>query len=326
VEKSERLTFPPRLEIRQKSPDFHIPTAPTATLTSQLPKRLHILEKVEALIATTQEAVRELETAVDRKSRQVAVEGRVEFRDGLDQAIAQLTTKRGRLEVFKRERERIKDDIQALLPTEAQNQARKEEQQRFAVLAEKRLHCDRRAHGLIAQLRQVLAERGELSAGMQKSAALFEMPVYGERLGPSALENLLRLLPEDVLAESERWHDLTFGGSRAGKAYVVCVPCLELPETFAHCGIYRFGDMVRLTDEDAAELLSSKSVMTEENWKAVVAAAKAKGNSISSEVDRMKWEGQQQLLAEKARAAHEAVWGKNNPSHPFPGDALAAQV
>ncbi|MGA2271802.1 MAG: hypothetical protein ABSH44_25350, partial [Bryobacteraceae bacterium] len=39
----ERLTFPPRLEIRQKSPDFHIPTAPTATLTSQLPKRLHIL-------------------------------------------------------------------------------------------------------------------------------------------------------------------------------------------------------------------------------------------------------------------------------------------
>ncbi|MGD0698169.1 MAG: hypothetical protein ABSA41_20460, partial [Terriglobia bacterium] len=40
--KSERLTFPPRLEIRQKSPDFHIPTAPTATLTSQLPKRLHI--------------------------------------------------------------------------------------------------------------------------------------------------------------------------------------------------------------------------------------------------------------------------------------------
>jgi len=42
VEKSERLTFPPRLEIRQKSPDFHIPTAPTATLTSQLPKRLHI--------------------------------------------------------------------------------------------------------------------------------------------------------------------------------------------------------------------------------------------------------------------------------------------
>jgi len=43
VEKSERLTFPPRLEIRQKSPDFHIPTAPTATLTSQLPKRLHIL-------------------------------------------------------------------------------------------------------------------------------------------------------------------------------------------------------------------------------------------------------------------------------------------
>jgi hypothetical protein len=44
VEKSERLTFPPRLEIRQKSPDFHIPTAPTATLTSQLPKRLHILQ------------------------------------------------------------------------------------------------------------------------------------------------------------------------------------------------------------------------------------------------------------------------------------------
>ncbi|MGD0697996.1 MAG: hypothetical protein ABSB82_24535, partial [Terriglobia bacterium] len=44
-EKSERLTFPPRLEIRQKSPDFHIPTAPTATLTSQLPKRLHILKR-----------------------------------------------------------------------------------------------------------------------------------------------------------------------------------------------------------------------------------------------------------------------------------------
>ncbi|MGD0695083.1 MAG: hypothetical protein ABSB82_09540, partial [Terriglobia bacterium] len=48
-EKSERLTFPPRLEIRQKSPDFHIPTAPTATLTSQLPKRLHILATVTAL-------------------------------------------------------------------------------------------------------------------------------------------------------------------------------------------------------------------------------------------------------------------------------------
>ncbi|MGD0697116.1 MAG: hypothetical protein ABSB82_20040, partial [Terriglobia bacterium] len=51
-EKSERLTFPPRLEIRQKSPDFHIPTAPTATLTSQLPKRLHI-RNWQSLICTS---------------------------------------------------------------------------------------------------------------------------------------------------------------------------------------------------------------------------------------------------------------------------------
>jgi hypothetical protein len=35
--------FPPRVEIQQKSPDFHISAAPTAAITSQLPKTLHIL-------------------------------------------------------------------------------------------------------------------------------------------------------------------------------------------------------------------------------------------------------------------------------------------
>jgi hypothetical protein len=31
------------VEIQQKSPDFHISAAPTAAITSQLPKTLHIL-------------------------------------------------------------------------------------------------------------------------------------------------------------------------------------------------------------------------------------------------------------------------------------------
>jgi hypothetical protein len=187
---------------------------------------------------------------------------------------------------------------------------------------------------------------------MRRAAESFDLR---DPLDSSRFEDLLRSLPENILAQSEEWHSQFFGlSSESRKTYVVIADNLILAESFSSAGVHSFGDRVQLADEDARELLRRDrrapkgssgpdllppSIVSEEDWAAAVAAAEASGNSVNWEVFRMSREAASRRSLEDARAAHEALWGSslshpfseedarrahermwgNNPRHPFPG-------
>ena len=288
-------------------------------------KHLQIsLKKVETAITRTQERIEELEIDIARVTKDVLNDGRVYLQRKLDEEIAELTTQRGRIDPYNHERARIQAEIEGLFPSPAQVQARAEQQGQFAKLENERLGKDRRADQLLAELRQILRERNELTTEMAKSAELFDLTVSGDALDASRFEQLLASLPEELLASSERWHAWFFGKPKDVKSYVVCEEHLEVRETLAHHGIYRFGELIQLPEKEAREFLRrdrpdperpgqwnylSPSIMTVEAYEAAAAEAKEKGSSVTSmmasEKDKFEWEAKQQYDAARKGGLRE---------------------
>jgi hypothetical protein len=257
------------------------------------------LKNADDSIAEAETSVCELEGVVAALTMKVITHGQRGQQEQLDKAIARLATERGRIGPYKAERARILAAIEALLPNEAQIQTRREAQQEFAKLADARLEFDRTADRLLKELRQILEKRNQLSGDMMKAAALCDLTLSSGMLDSVRVERLAEMLPEEISDQSEEWHDIFFGNSTRARTYIVCVELLILDEIFSHCGVYSFGDTVRLLEKDASELLrrdrrdpktTSKftfrpaDLMTAEDWASMVATAKAKGNLIDEEL------------------------------------------
>ncbi|MGH9357637.1 MAG: hypothetical protein ACRD1O_00495, partial [Terriglobia bacterium] len=130
-------------------------------------------------------------------------------------------------------------------------------QQRFvAHLSNERLEADRLIGSVIAQLRELLDGRAELSAKMRAAADAIDLRAD---LDEGRFVSLLASLPEDVAQASESWHR-RFTGAERGKEYVVTTDTLTLEETLADCGLYKRGSVLKLSDERASELLAKDAV------------------------------------------------------------------
>lgn len=276
------------------------------------------LEKVQGSIASTEAKVLQLEGEVERVTQKV-LGGRVEYQDGLDRAIANLATLRGRLGPYKAEAARLKGAIEAMQPSQAEKDTRRKGHEEFKGKADERMDLARAADRQVSALCETLIEYGRLSAEMQRVAGSFDLPVFGELLDASRFEKLLGSLPQDLLRQSQRWYDHFFG-SKTDKTYVVIADCLTLPENFSSAGVFKFGDRVQLAEEDA-EL---SSLMSEEDFQALVKDAKTNSRSVPEELVYRQHVSSQRIATEQARERHEMLWGRDSLSHPLPGDERAA--
>jgi hypothetical protein len=117
-------------------------------------------------------------------------------------------------------------------------------------------------------------------------------------LDAERLDGLLVSLPAEVYSASERWADWCLGREKDAKTYVVTDDFLAIPETLASAGVYRFGDRVELSADQARDLLRedrpnrsadfpwrclTPSIIPVEEFEAIAAEAKEKEESIEDE-------------------------------------------
>jgi hypothetical protein len=206
-----------------------------------------------------------------------------------------LEDKRRILATYKEQRTSVEDKIAKCPPSAGDLKARAKEQQRLAQLIAERLEKDRQANAALTSLRQALQERAGLTATMKKSVVALDFASDGDLLDAQRFDALVTSLPEDLLAGSQWWSTWFLGKEKGVKPYIVRDRLLAIPETLASHGVYRFGDRVELSKEQAKELMredrptptqaapwrcAPPSVMTIEAYEAADSLAEKTGITI----------------------------------------------
>ncbi len=123
----------------------------------------------------------------------------------LDECVRLIHDTRDNLEALKKERAKTEQEIAAFSPSPAQSQARSAEQLEFTELAKKRFAKTKEVEALLQQFRRALRERIELAGKMRQIAEGLDCEIIGDALDEGRFEHCFNSLPDDLLAESERW-------------------------------------------------------------------------------------------------------------------------
>ncbi len=214
------------------------------------------LGEIESTLEQDRKAVSEEEKLEKQFTKQLSQREDPQLLIALANVKEQLKRLRNYVEIRQDQRALVQGEIEALIPNAAQRQARDEAQKQLAQLTVDRLEVDRKAEEQSSALRRTLADRAVLSARMTEIAGSIEFSA-DEKQGLDAVrfDRLLDSLPGELAAESERWAKWFLGKREDVKPYIVRDDRLVVPETLTNHGIYRFGETIELTEEEAGELL-----------------------------------------------------------------------
>jgi hypothetical protein len=275
------------------------------------------------------------ELAQLERQKQACLEdvGRGHAQHGLADMLAKIEDARRRSEEYVKAMQaataklaKFRADLSEQLPE------RRCQQARLADLLQERLKLDRQVENALDSIRRLLEKREGLTAAMKELAVGLELKIAD---WDEARFGAIVALPEGILTASEQWTARLLGSKGNGmKPYVVCEEeGLTLPETLAHCGVFQFGDVVWLTDEDARELARCDrpnpryrgwndgetrffrpSLMAKEEFEEVKAEAAKRGSSIEV------------VLFEKIHARHRELEQQASRPEPSVADSRQEQV
>ena len=168
--------------------------------------------KISRYISRVESELAELERDKARMARLIAAEGQpLQLR--LADCIQHIDEVRASLKAFQEEADKTQRAVDELTPTPAQIEARRALHRELVGFGHERLDKTRQVEGLLQQLRQALEERNELAEKMRNAAKSLKLEISGDGLDEGRFEECLDSLPESLLSDSERWHDLFFGES-----------------------------------------------------------------------------------------------------------------
>jgi hypothetical protein len=208
--------------------------------------------KIENQRRYSERKLAELETAKERLSKSVLA-GDTAMHGALALTLREIEDEQRKVKVFEELIGGLRKQIAQIQESVAAGRQRRiEGLKAVGKLAITRTESDLAIERLLADLRRGLQERAETSRKMQEAGKEIELSTDWDT---ERYDQLLAILPETMLPASERWSAKFLGKREGTKEYVVRVDQLLLPETLAHSGVYFFGDIVRLLDDEARELL-----------------------------------------------------------------------
>ncbi len=146
--------------------------------------------------------------------------------------------------------------IAKLNPSTAEINARTDVQRKAAALVCARAETDTKIDAAVTLLRQLLKGRAQQTSDLADAVGTLALALPPDGLDSQRFEMLLGSLPEDVGSQSEQWAGRFMGRPKGGKPYIVRAENLAVTETLAHAGIYKFGEVIVLGDDEARELLA----------------------------------------------------------------------
>jgi hypothetical protein len=147
--------------------------------------------------------------------------------------------------------------IAKLNPSDAEVKARAEAQRKAEAIVCARLRTDLKIDAAVMQLRQLLKDRAQQTVELAEAVRPLELALPADGLDSVKFEALANSLPEDVGARSDHWVAHFLGKPKGGKPYIVRSEYLAVSETLPHNGVYKFGEVIILGDQEAQELLSN---------------------------------------------------------------------
>ena len=220
--------------------------------------------KLEEELARFKMSVTRLENVISEGERQVArqTETHEAFASrtvALGQQLEKLETAKRELQVCRDRCHALKASIDALVPTPDQAARRARQQHLLAELAAKRVEIDATIDGKLKEVRELFAQRRELTDGLGTAAAAIDLAIYGSHdpFDVERFENLERALSVELSAESERWRRWLCGedsNDEGRTLYRVRRRTFTIPETLASAHVYHAGDEISLTEEQAKRL------------------------------------------------------------------------
>lgn len=172
------------------------------------------LRKNKAWLQVAEQNVTRLGKAVSDTKRHMATSGRV-MPSYLGDLTRELDNEKLRLSVHEEEAASLRKQIVELEHPSREQAADRLKQQRSLVrLSKERTEQDRHVGDVVAQLRELLEARAEITEKMRAAAERIELE---NDLDSHRFDALLEALPEDVAQPSESWHRWFTGAERSSR-------------------------------------------------------------------------------------------------------------
>jgi hypothetical protein len=218
-----------------------------------------LIADLESCLGMLSRLERDLDERQRIKARlqESTAQGRFVHPENLAHVISELLVIESKIEGCKERAAALRAQIAALTPTPSQASERSRQKELIASLCRHRLHTDRLIDAMVKKVQGFLQSREKLSAEIKTAAEAIDLKLLSsDGLDELRFERLANALPDSVLAESKRWVSGFFGQTVDTRPYSVRESILVLQETLANANIFRCGDVVFLTDAQAATLLA----------------------------------------------------------------------
>ena len=217
------------------------------------------LEKFASRVDSLERQISKKEEQINRQVETFAV-----FETGRSQSLHEEIAKREHakqeLQLCIQRRDALQREIDGLTLSPEQAAERRRGQDLFAELAAERVRIDQAISGKLAELRGLLLARSALTEKLSDAAGVIDLALYStaDFLDTDRFQSLWSLIPSgDFASVSALWLSRILGQEVPGvrKTYRVRRRILALRESLASHGVYREGDEISLSEQEAKEVL-----------------------------------------------------------------------
>ncbi len=214
-------------------------------------------EKCRNQIAFAEKRIAQEKETAERQTATVADGNNFNIRQALNKTLADIEEREREVAAFRRREKSLQTEIEGLALSPAQAAQRAKLQGELAALVMERFTKDAAIDAVLQKFRKALQERAALTAQMVELAGRLEFAATAD-FDAGRLAALLDLLPADLAPQSHDWVNWFFGQKSEKESYAIGAKVAVLPETLARAGVWRPGECVFLTKEEAAKLPSNE--------------------------------------------------------------------
>lgn len=215
-------------------------------------------EKCRDQIAFAEKRIAQQEEVAERQAATVAEGGSYAIRQALNQTLTDIEERKREVLAFRKREKSLQAEINALALSPAQAAQRAKLQSALAAEVIERFAKDEAIDALLQKLRKALQERAALTTKIVQTALMLDFAAISD-FDAARFAALLDSLPAELESQSRAWVNWFLGQEDKKEPYSIGSKSAILAETLACSNVWRAGECVFLTKEEAANLPSDEA-------------------------------------------------------------------
>jgi len=214
-------------------------------------------EKCRNQIAFAEKRIAQQKEVAERQTATVADNNNFNIRQALNQTLADIEEREREVLAFRKREAALQSEMRALALGPARAAQRAKLQSALAAEIIERFAKDAAIDGLLQKLRKTLQERATLTTKIVQTALTLDFAATTD-FDAARFAALLDSLPAELEPQSRAWVNRFLGQTDKKEPHTIGSKSVVLTETLASPGVFRPGECVFLTQEEAAKLPSDE--------------------------------------------------------------------